>query len=83
MNTHALLKEGPAMDYYRHLSLAKGKKEEKEELIGEYEKIRQELEQLAQHEYQRKGNMVSGRLLNKSKELDEIGNQIMDTNKRD
>ncbi len=83
MNTlahaHALLKEGPDMDPYRHFSIARGKKQKKEELMGEYENMRRELESLAQHEYKRKGSMASGKLLDKSKELDEIGNQIMDT----
>lgn len=83
MNSRALLKEGPDMDHSRHLSIAKGGKEEKDKLIHEYEKMRRDLENLAQHEYELIGNMVSGKLLDKSKELDNLGNVIMDTYKAD
>jgi hypothetical protein len=79
MNSHALLKEGPEAELNRHLSLAKGGKEENEELMEEYEKKRRDLEDLAQYEYEMKGNMVSGKLLDKSKELDNLGNVIMDS----
>jgi hypothetical protein len=83
MNSRALLEEGPEMEQNRHLSLAKGRKVEKDELIEEYEKKRRDLEDLAQQEYEIKGNMVSGKLLDRSKELDDLGNVIMDSYKAD